>query len=125
MDESTTRKIAKNTFWLFGGQIIGRLLRAVIIIYAARILGASSWGAFSYALSLAAFLIIFSDFGLNALLTRESVKSPELRQKYLSTALVIKTSMLLALMMIVLFFGDKLTNLPEAVALMPIVAFIL
>src|SRR3989338_2855621 len=117
--------IAKNTFWLFGGQIIGRLLRATIIIYSARVLGASSWGAFSYALSLAAFLIIFSDFGINALLTRESVKSPELRRKYLSTAFFIKSSVIIALISLVLLFGDKLTNLPEAIVLMPIVAIIL
>ena len=125
VDEATGKAIAKNTFWLFGGQIIGRLLRAVIIIYSARVLGASSWGAFSYALSLAAFLIIFSDFGINALLTRESVKSPELRRKYLSTAFFIKSSVIIALISLVLLFGDKLTNLPEAIVLMPIVAIIL
>ncbi len=125
VDEATKRTIAKNTFWLFGGQIIGRLLRATIIIYSARVLGASSWGAFSYALSLAAFLIIFSDFGINALLTRESVKSPELRRKYLSTAFFIKSSVIIALISLVLLFGDKLTNLPEAIVLMPIVAIIL
>lgn len=125
MDEATGRTIAKNTFWLFGGQIIGRLLRAAIIIYAARVLGVSSWGAFSYALSLAAFLTIFSDFGINALLTRESVKSPELRRKYLSTAFFIKSSVIIALISLTLLFGDKLTNLPEAAVLIPIVAIIL
>lgn len=124
VDEATKRTIAKNTFWLFGGQIIGRLLRAAIVIYAARVLGAASWGAFSYALSFAAFLTIFSDFGINALLTREGVKSPELRQKYMATALAIKTLLLLVLISAVLLLSDKLTNLEEAAALMPIMAFV-
>ncbi|OGY57980.1 MAG: hypothetical protein A3D47_01930 [Candidatus Colwellbacteria bacterium RIFCSPHIGHO2_02_FULL_43_15] len=124
MDESTTQKIAKNTFWLFGGQITGRILRAAIIIYAARVLGAASWGAFSYALSLAAFLTIFSDFGINALLTREGVKNPELRRHYLSTSLIIKLVMILVLVIFVFIFGDRLTNLEEAAALIPIVVFI-
>ncbi len=61
--------IAKNTFWLFFGQMTSRLLRAVIVIYSARVLGAASWGAFSYALGVAAFLTIFSDIGINALIT--------------------------------------------------------
>src|SRR3990167_8043473 len=113
MDQSIGRKIAKNAAWLFGGQIAGRLLRAVIIIYAARILGAASWGAFSYALSLAAFLTIFSDFGVNALLTREGVKSPELRNKYLATALALKTSVLIVLMALVTLFADYLTRSEE------------
>ena len=50
--------IAKNTFWLFFGQMMSRVLRAIIVIYAARVLGAASWGAFSYALGIAAFLTI-------------------------------------------------------------------
>lgn len=124
MDKAIGKTIAKNTFWLFSGQIIGRLLRASIVIYAARVLGAANWGTFSYALSLAAFLTIFSDFGINALLTREGVKSPELRQKYLATALVIKILLLSALIICVLFLADSLTNLEGAVVLLPIIAFV-
>jgi len=124
MDQAIGKKIAENTAWLFGGQIVGRLLRAVIIIYAARLLGAGGWGAFSYALSLAAFLTIFSDFGINALLTREGVKSPELRNKYLATALALKTSVLIVLMALVTFLADYLTSIPAAAALLPIIALI-
>ncbi len=124
MDEATGKSIAKNTFWLFGGQVTGRLLRAAIVIYAARILGAASWGAFSYAISLAAFLTIFSDFGVNALLTREGVKSPELRQKYLATALFIKALLLLILVMGMFFFANSLTNLEGAAILMPMIVFV-
>ncbi len=124
MDQAIGKKIAKNAAWLFGGQIVGRLLRAVIIIYAARFLGAGGWGAFSYALSLAAFLTIFSDFGVNALLTREGVKSPELRNKYLATALALKASVLVVLMAVVTLFADRLTSIPAVVALLPIISLI-
>ncbi|MBI1839199.1 MAG: flippase, partial [Candidatus Colwellbacteria bacterium] len=124
MDEATGKQIAKNTFWLFIGQITGRALRAAIVIYAARILGAASWGAFSYAISLAALLTIFSDVGVNALITREGSRFPELRQKYLATAFFIKTVLLIILMGGVIIFGRYLTNLEEAIALMPVVVFI-
>lgn len=124
MDQAIGNKIAKNAAWLFGGQIVGRLLRAVIIIYAARFLGAASWGAFSYALSLAAFLTIFSDFGINALLTREGIKSPELRNKYLATALALKVSVLIVLMAVVTLLADRLTSIPAAAALLPIITLV-
>jgi len=124
VDKAIGKKIAKNAAWLFGGQIVGRLLRAVIIIYSARVLGAASWGAFSYALSLAAFLTIFSDFGVNALLTREGVKSPELRNKYLATALALKAFVLVVLMALVTLLADKLTSIPAAAALLPIISLV-
>lgn len=124
MDQTIGNKIAKNVAWLFGGQVVGRLLRAVIIIYAARLLGAESWGAFSYALSLAAFLTIFSDFGVNAFLTREGIKSPELRNKYLATALALKGAVLIVLMTVVTLLADYLTSIPAAAALLPIITLI-
>ena len=64
-NQGTTQTIAKNTFWLFSGQFFGKLVRIAIVIYAARVLGPASWGAFSYAMSLVAFMIIFSDMGIS------------------------------------------------------------
>jgi O-antigen/teichoic acid export membrane protein len=124
VDSTISQAIAKNTFWLFSGQIIGRLLRAAIVIYAARVLGAVSWGAFSYALSLAALLTIFSDFGINALLTREGVRSPELRRKYLATALALKIIMLSLLSGAALLLTQKVAQLEEAVELMPVMILV-
>src|SRR3989338_11242180 len=92
-NQSIRQKILKNTFWLFAGEIIGRILRAVIIIYAARVLGVAEYGVFSYEVTLAAFFSIFSDIGISAILTREGVRSPELRGQYLSTSFVIKLAL--------------------------------
>ncbi len=91
---SVGQTIAKNTFWLFFGQMTGRLFRAVIVIYSARVLGAASWGAFSYAMSLVAFLTIFTDVGVSAIVTKESARNPELSSQYFSTAFFIKLVLL-------------------------------
>ena len=124
-NQNLKQTIAKNTFWLFFGQLSGRLLRTGLIIYAARILGPSSWGAFSYVMSLVAFMTIFSDMGMGAIVTRESSKNPEFSKKYFSTAFCLKL-ILLGVGMLLLIFGAKyFTNIPEARALMPIVALIL
>ena len=116
--------IAKNTLWLFLGQVLGRVLRAAVVIYAARVLGAGSWGAFSYALGIAAFLTIFSDIGINALITKEASRNPELKDRYLSTAFFVKLVLLLIFTLGVIIFFPYLTNIPEAAAIMPILIFV-
>lgn len=121
---SVGQTIAKNTFWLFFGQMTGRLFRAAIVIYAARILGAASWGAFSYALGVAAFLTIFSDIGINALITKEASRNPDLKNKYIATAFWTKLTLLIILIAGVAIAFPYLTNIPEAAAIMPILIFV-
>src|SRR3990172_8591724 len=123
-NSGTAQTIAKNTFWLFFGQMMGRLLRATIVIYAARVLGAAGWGAFSYALGVAAFLTIFSDIGINALITKEASRNPELKNKYLATAFYIKLVLTAFFIIATFLVFPYLTNIPEAAAIMPILIFV-
>ncbi|MDO8584819.1 MAG: flippase [bacterium] len=120
----TTQTVAKNTFWLFFGQFVSRALRAAIVIYAARVLGAEHWGAFSYALGVAAFLTIFSDIGINALITKEASRNPELKNQYLATAFWVKLALLVACIAVVITAFPYLTNIPEAAVLMPILLLV-
>jgi O-antigen/teichoic acid export membrane protein len=124
-NKTTEQKIAKNTFWLFFGQIFGRLTRVAIIIYAARVLGPASWGAFSYAMGLVAFMTIFSDIGVSAIVTRESSKDPARSQAYFSTALAMKLVLLVIGTLILVFGAPYITNIEEAKALMPLIALVL
>src|SRR3989304_2441108 len=89
-NKNIRQTIAKNAFWLSFGEIIGRILRAGVVIYSARILGAEQWGVFSYAITLAAMFTIFSDIGLSSVLTREAAKDPLNRDRYFSTIFVFK-----------------------------------
>ena len=122
---SLRQTVAKNTFWLFFGQLSGRILRTGLIIYAARVLGPSSWGAFSYVMTLVALMTIFSDMGMGAIVTRESSKNPEFSKKYFSTAFCLKLALLAISMALLIFGAPYFTNIPEARALMPLVALIL
>lgn len=124
-NQTLKQTVAKNTFWLFFGQISGRLLRTGLIIYAARVLGPSSWGAFSYVMTLVAFMTIFSDMGMGAIVTRESSKNPDLSKKYFSTVFCLKAILLAVGMVFLAFGGAYLTNIPEAKTLMPLAALIL
>jgi O-antigen/teichoic acid export membrane protein len=123
-NQSLYQTITKNTFWLMAGQLVSRLLRASIVIYAARVLGVSSWGAFSYAIGIAASLTILSDFGLNALITKETSREPNLRKKYLATALFIKTALIAILVTLLMIFSSHLTNIEEVKKLIPIIVIV-
>ena len=124
-NKTTRQTIAKNTFWLFSGEISSRILRAAIVIYAARVLGAEGWGIFSYAITLAAFFTIFSDIGLSAILTRESAKNPELRSQYLSTSFFLKLILMTLSVILIIFVAPLFTKIAAAKELLPIVAMIL
>ena len=116
--------VVKNVFWLSIGQIGGRLFRATIIIYAARILGAAEYGIFSYALSLAGFFTIFADLGVSPLMTREIAGQPEKRKMYFANALWIKFFLLAITAVLIIFIAPKFSNIKEAVALLPFVALL-
>lgn len=123
-NQTLKQTIAKNTFWLFFGEIIGRLAKIAIVIYAARVLGVENWGVFSYTITVAAVFMIFSDIGLNAILTRETSKNPELREKYLSTALFIKIALLVFSASLIIFVAPNFTKLEQAKPLLLLAALL-
>jgi O-antigen/teichoic acid export membrane protein len=63
--------IFKNAFWLVVGTGINGLLKLVLLIYVARILGATEYGKFTFALAFVSLFVVFSDFGLSTITTRE------------------------------------------------------
>jgi PST family polysaccharide transporter len=123
---STKQTVAKNTVWLSVSNFGGRIIKAVIIIYGARVLGAAGWGVFSYAVTLAGFLTLFMDPGINAILMRDIAKSSkEEQERILSTAFVMKICLLIAGVLLVIFVAPFFSTLPGAKALLPLVALII
>ena len=111
-NKNIRQTIAKNAFWLSFGEIIGRILRAGVVIYSARILGAEQWGVFSYAITLAAMFTIFSDIGLSSVLTREAAKDPLNRDRYFSTIFVFKIILIIILFAAILLGTPYFTKIP-------------
>lgn len=125
VNSSLRQTVFKNTFWLTSAQIVNRALRAVIIIYAARILGANSYGALSYTLSLIGLFAIFSDIGLTTLLTREESREGFKQEGYLRACLFLKLVLVCVSMALVAIVGPLITKIPEAQVLLPIAVFLL
>lgn len=124
VNRSTKQTIVKNVFWLSFSQIVGRLFRAGVLIYAARVLGSDGYGVFSYALGLAGFFTAFSDIGVSSIVTREAAKRPEERSEYFSTAFWIKIILLLLTLGAVIIIAPHFSNIEGAKVLLPIVAFL-
>ena len=110
-NKATDQTIAKNTAWLSISEFVGRLLRVVIIIYAARMLGAAGWGTFSYLTSLAAIFTIFSDIGISTVLVREVAKAPENEAKYFSTTFIVKLALTAASFLVLVFVTPYFTGI--------------
>lgn len=117
--------IFKNFLWLFVGSTGGRLLKAVIVIYAARQLGVAGYGIFSYALGLAGFFTFLKNIGVDGILTREIAKQPEKEKEYLSTSFFMEIFLLAATFLLVFFIAPFFSGVKEAVPLLFFAALIL
>ena len=123
---TTKQTVAKNTIWLSISNFGGRLIKAGVIIYAARLLGTSGYGVFSYAITLAGFLTLFMDPGINGILMRDVSRAGEEEQKKIfGTMLVIKIILLIIGVAVIIFIAPLFSTLPGAKLLLPIVALVL
>lgn len=117
--------IIKNTFWLSVGSITSKIIRAILVIYAARVLGAGEYGVFSYALGLVSIFSIFADVGLSPLLTRElSRHAGEEKKQYVSSIILSKFALVALSLLLVVIFSPLISNITEATKLLPLVGLL-
>lgn len=123
-NHDTKQMVVKNIFWLGFGQLASRFIRAFIIIYAARLLGPSEYGVFSYALSLAGFFTIFADIGVNSIFTREAARKPEETNQYFATSFWMKIFLLCVTTVLIVFVAPYFSKIEAVKILLPLVAVI-
>jgi O-antigen/teichoic acid export membrane protein len=118
--------VAKNTAWLSISNYGGRIIKAAIVIYGARILDTAGYGVFSYAITLAGFMSLFLDPGINSILTRDVARAgEEEKMGIFATTFVIKVTLVIFGSLLIIFFAPHFSTLPGALALLPIVALII
>ncbi len=105
--------IFKNTFWLATAQAVSYLLKLVLIIYVARILGATDYGKFNFALSFVALFAIIADFGLSRIATREFAREKE-REREIFSLFSLKIILALATFILILIGSFFITPDPVA-----------
>lgn len=79
-----------NTSWLFGEQILRIIAGLLVGIYVARYLGPENFGLFNYALAFVALFGSFAKLGLDGIIVRDLVNTPDKRDIYLGTSFWLK-----------------------------------
>lgn len=105
----TKQTIFKNIFWLGVSEGLYRLLGAILIVYMARILGAVEFGKFSFAVAFVSLFVVFSDFGLSDITTRELSRNKEVEKEY-PAILSLKIILSIAALFLILFFSFFVTT---------------
>lgn len=124
-EQSLRQTLAKNSFWFAVSNVGGSLIRLIVVIVAARMLGASNYGLFSYALAVAATFTILSDFGLNYLFSINIARQDENEPGYLSTLAFLRGTLIIVIIAITVVVAPLLTRFQGAKALIPLVAIMI
>ncbi len=116
--------VAKNAFWLVVGRFGSQFIKAIITIYAARILGASEYGILSYILGFVGFFTIFADVGISSILTREISQKPKEENRYFSTLFRIKIGLLVFTIFLLVFVAPYFAKIEGAALIIPFIALL-
>jgi len=79
-----------NTSWLMGHRVLSMVVALFVGVYVARYLGPERFGLLSYAGSFAGLFTALATLGLDGIMVRELVKTPERRDELLGTAFWLK-----------------------------------
>jgi len=106
-ENNTVRQtIFKNTFWLTMADMVNKLLKLVLLIYVARILGATEYGKFNFAFAFVYLFSVIANLGVGEITVREFAKEEGREKEFPS---IISLKILLSLgAMIFIFFGSFL-----------------
>lgn len=87
---SENARVARNTLYLTIASVIQKIISFGYFFYFSKAIGPDHLGAYAFALSFSSIFIIFMDFGLGPLLTREGARFGENLQYYFENVLNLK-----------------------------------
>lgn len=115
--------IFKNTFWLVLAEAINKILRFIFIIYVVRILGATEYGKFTFALAFISLFGVFSDLGISQIFTREVAKE-EVKKEELPKFFSLKLFLSLINLFLIFIGSFFITQSPDVQKIIWILAFL-
>ncbi|MFH1073945.1 MAG: flippase [Candidatus Firestonebacteria bacterium] len=97
-----TKKIIKNTTWLFVSQVITKILSLLFVVYLGRTLLIADFGRFNLANAFVSIFGIIVDFGFNLFIVREISRNKDKPGEYLGSIIPLK--LLLTFVAVVLMY---------------------
>ena len=110
-----SNKITRNAGWIIIGRIIQLLISLFVGILSTRYLGPSNYGLINYASAYTAFFMSLCSLGINSVIVKELVDTPDQEGQILGTAMGLKgiSSVIASIMMITIsavIDGDEPTT---------------
>jgi O-antigen/teichoic acid export membrane protein len=99
------RKYFANTSWLIFDRVLRLIFAFITTILIVRYLGPKQFGILSYAVSIVSLISILAYAGLENIITRELVKSPEKTNEFLGTGFILRFIGSILIIIILLIFG--------------------
>lgn len=100
-NQTIKQTIFKNTFWLAMAETVTKLLKLVLLIYVARILGATEYGKFSFAFAFVYIFAILADLGVGEIVIREFAREEKKEKEFPA---ILSFKILLNLITLILVF---------------------
>ena len=88
---NVVRSVAKNTFVLITGRVIGEFLGLVTAVFLTRYLGPANLGIYSFVFAYLAFFNIITDLGINDIILREVSRNIEKADTLIGNGIVMTT----------------------------------
>ena len=117
--QKTQSRFAKNTMWIFAGQVSCQGLRAIYFLIIARLLGAEQYGLFIGVVALVAVVVPFSSLGSASLLIKNVSRDRLVFNRYWGNALFLNSvsGFSLVLLVFVVAHFSLPTHVPTLVIL--------
>jgi O-antigen/teichoic acid export membrane protein len=117
------RKYFANTSWLMGERILRMVVALFVGVYVARYLGPAQFGLLSYANSFVGLFVALATLGLDGIVVRELVKTPERRDELLGTAFWLKIGGAILMWFAIIAAVPLTSNDVQTNSLIAIIAF--
>jgi len=109
---SIKQTIFKNTFWMGLAEGITKLLKLVLLIYVAKILGAVGYGKFSFAFAFVGLFTVLTELGVPNIMVREFARE-EQKEKDFSSILSLEILLNLGTLILIFISSFLITVNPQ------------
>ena len=93
--EATSKRLVKNSIWLFGAEASSKFIGLATQIIAARYLGDKGYGNYSLAFALSGIFTVFLDMGLSIYICKQVSRYPKEANQYLKSVFGLKKFLVL------------------------------
>ncbi len=87
---NTVSRIAKNTGVIIVGDVLGKMISLLVVIYLARYLGSIGFGKYSFVFAYVSLFRILGDLGIDTIIVREVSRDASKKDIYIGNAVLMK-----------------------------------